>query len=95
MKFEWDSAKNEVNIKKHGIDFKEAESVFEDEMALIFFDDKHSFDEDRFIIIGISRKLRELTVCHCHRNGDDITRIISARRATKIETELYNRGMKP
>ena len=47
---------------------------------------------DRFIIIGISRRLRELLVCYCYRNGDDITRIISARRATKNESKLYERG---
>ena len=93
MRFEWDPAKNEINIKKHGVDFEEAETVFEDERAVTLFDDIHSSDEDRFIIIGISRKLREITVCHCHRNGDEITRIISARRATKSESELYNRGL--
>jgi len=93
LKFEWDPEKNEVNIKKHGISFEEAESVFEDEMAITIYDVKHSGDEDRFIIIGISRKLRELTVCHCCRNSDEAIRIISAWRATKKESELYERGI--
>ena len=93
MKFEWDPVKNETNIKKHGVDFAEAETVFEDEKAVTIFDAGHSSDEDRFIIIGISRKLRELTVCHCYRNGEEITRIISARRATNNETKLYERGL--
>jgi len=91
--FDWDSEKSKVNHKKHGVSFEEAESVFEDEQAVTIYDEKHSDDEDRFIIIGISSKLRELTVCHCCRNGDDIIRIISAWRATKKETELYERGL--
>ena len=93
MKFEWDPEKNEVNLKKHGVSFEEAESVFEDEQAITIYDEKHSGEEDRFIIIGINRKLRELTVCHCCRNGDEIIRIISAWRATKKEAELYERGL--
>ena len=93
MIFDWDSEKSKVNLKKHGVSFEEAESVFEDEQAVTIYDEKHSDDVDRFIIIGISSKLRELTVCHCCRNGDDIIRIISAWRATKKETELYERGL--
>ena len=92
MKFEWNPDKNEVNIKKHGVSFEEAETVFEDEMAVTIYDDDHSDEEDRFKIIGMSRKLRELTVCHCYRNGDNVTRIISARRVTKSESKLYERG---
>ena len=91
MKFDWDLDKNKSNIKKHGVDFEEAETVFQDEMALELFDDEHSEDEDRYIIIGISSKTRELMVCHCYRNGGDIVRIISARRATKNEIALYER----
>lgn len=93
MKFEWDPEKNVVNINKHGIDFEEAETVFEDERAVTMYDENHSEYEDRFKIIGISRKLRELTVCHCFRNGDEVTRIITARRATKKEAILYERGL--
>ena len=93
MRFEWDPDKNEINFKKHGVNFEEAETVFEDERAVTIYDDSHSESEDRFKIIGISRKLRELTVCHCYRNGDEVTRIISARRATKNESKLYERGL--
>ena len=93
MKFDWDLEKNEVNVRKHGVDFSEAETVFEDESAVTIYDQDHSDDEDRFKIIGMSRKLRELTVCHCFRNGDEVTRIISARRATKNESKLYERGL--
>ena len=79
MKVVWDPDKNDINIKKHGISFDEAETVFEDERAVTIYDESHSYDEERFRIIGMSRKLRELTVCYCCRNGDEITRIISAR----------------
>ena len=91
MKFDWNPDKNKSNIKKHGVDFGEAETEFQDEMALELFDDEHSDDEDRYIIIGISSKTRELMVCHCYRNGGNIIRIISARRATKTEIALYER----
>ncbi|MDR1704492.1 MAG: BrnT family toxin [Clostridiales bacterium] len=94
MKFQWDPVKSETNVKKHGVSFDEAETVFEDERAVTVYDDSHSGDEDRFNIIGISRKLRELMVCYCYRNGENITRIISARKATKRESAIYERGMK-
>ena len=93
MKFDWDPDKNETNFKKHGVYFSEAETVFEDERAVMIYDNKHTDDEDRFIIIGMSSRLRELTVCHCYRSVDEITRIISARRATKNEAILYERGL--
>ena len=66
MKFDWDPDKNDVNFKKHGVSFDEAETVFEDERAITIYDEDHSSDEGRFKIIGISRKLRELTVCYCY-----------------------------
>jgi len=91
LSFEWDPEKNKRNIKKHGVDFEEAKTVFQDEMAYEIFDEKHSDDEDRYIIIGLSSKTRELLVCHCYRNGGDIIRIFSARRATKPEIAIYER----
>ena len=93
MKFEWDEEKNNINLIKHGITFKEAETVFDDENAIVIYDEDHSADEERFIIIGIDLHYRELTVCHCCRgNDDDIIRLISARKATRIESDLYRRG---
>lgn len=91
MKFEWDPVKNKKNFKKHKVDFEEAKYVFRDEMALELYDEEHSEreHEDRYIIIGLSSKTRELYVCHCYRNGGDIVRIFSARRATKDEIQLY------
>jgi len=60
-------------------------------MALELFDEEHSEEEDRYIIIGLSSKTRELMVCHCYRNGGNVIRIFSARRATKTEITLYER----
>ena len=91
MKFDWNEEKNIKNVKKHGVAFEEAKTVFQDEMAYEIFDEKHSDDEDRYIIIGLSSKTRELLVCHCYRNGGDIVRIFSARRATKPEITIYER----
>jgi len=92
MKFEWDPDKNKKNNRKHRVDFSEAETVFEDDRAIEMFDEEHSDDEDRFIIIGLSTKERELMVCHCYRNGGEVVRIVSARKATRSEKELYERG---
>lgn len=65
IKFEWDSAKAELNLRKHGISFDEAKSVFYDEYARQFFDSEHSDDEDRFILLGMSTVGNLLIVCHC------------------------------
>ena len=89
MTFEWDENKNVINISKHGIDFDEASSIFYDEKAIMFDDPEHSDEEERFILIGMSQKLNVLTVCHCYRNRDDVIRIITARKATKTESEYY------
>ena len=92
--FDWDSDKNIANINKHGISFKETATVLFDEKAIEVDDIEHSQVEDRFIIIGKSRKLRLMVVCHCYRENDTIIRIISARKAAKGEAELYNEGDK-
>ena len=81
LRFEWDKRKEKANVKKHGISFNEARTVFYDENAIQFFDPDHSDNEDRFILLGISFKLRVLVVCHCFRESDTIIRIISARKA--------------
>jgi uncharacterized protein len=87
--FEWDDAKNRENKRKHGVSFEEAQAVFFDENAIRFFDPDHSADEDRFLMLGISIKLRVLVVCHCFRVDDSIIRIISARKANKKEAATY------
>ena len=94
IKFEWNSAKATANIKKHGVSFEEAQSVFYDEFAVQFFDDGHSSDEERFLLLGMSTGARLLLVCHCEREGGDVIRIISARNATKRESAFYG-GEKP
>ncbi|OHC64884.1 MAG: hypothetical protein A2045_04600 [Rhodocyclales bacterium GWA2_65_20] len=89
IKFEWDSAKATANIKKHGVPFEEAQSVFYDEFAVQFFDEEHSTSEERFLLLGMSTGGRLLLVCHCERKAGNIIRIISARRATKTESTFY------
>ena len=89
LRFEWDEKKNSENTRKHGVSFEEAQTVFLDENAVRFFDPDHSEDEDRFIMLGMSFKLRVLVVCHCYKENDEIIRIISARKADKRETEAY------
>ncbi len=91
MVFVWDDNKAEINLRKHGVSFEEASTVFEDYDALQIFDPDHSEDEDRFIMLGMSSALRLLVVCHCYRDSDEQIRIISARKATKNETSTYNR----
>ena len=89
IKFEWDENKNLINQKKHKISFEEAQTVFFDTEALIIDDPEHSLDEDRFIILGLSRKANLLVVCHCYRESDTTIRIISARKATSTESKQY------
>ena len=89
LSFEWDLRKNTSNRRKHGIAFEEAQTVFGDENALFMADPDHSMDEDRFILLGLSEKLRILVVCHCYRESDAVIRIISARRATRSEQIQY------
>ena len=90
MKFEWDPNKNKANILKHRISFEDAQTVFDDENAKYLYDDAHSSEEERFHIIGEDAHFRELAVCHCYRGEDsEIIRIISARKATKLEIDYY------
>ncbi len=90
LRFEWDENKNRINQEKHGISFAEAQTVFYDEEALLIDDPEHSETEERFIILGISRKANLLVVCHCYRGADSVIRLISARRATRTETRQYH-----
>ncbi|WP_250655126.1 BrnT family toxin [Alkalimarinus coralli] len=93
IKFEWDEAKAKFNIKKHGINFEEAKSVFFDEYAIQFYDDESSqLEEDRFLMLGTSNEANVLLVCHCEREDGETIRIISARKATKSERKYYEGG---
>ena len=91
--YEWDPAKNAQNSIKHGVSFEEAITVFDDVRALLIFDRNHSDDEERFIIIGASEKMRVLYVCHCYRQPGERIRLISARKATETERVLYEKGL--
>jgi len=86
--FEWDTNKNVSNKMKHGVSFDEAKTIFTDPFARLIHDPEHSENEDRFILLGTSIHSRLLVVCHCVRNIDSI-RIISARKADKIERNIY------
>ena len=88
LKFEWDSDKSISNIKKHGVSFDEAKTVFTDEYARLIGDPDHSQDEDRFLLLGTSIESNLLVVCHCIREAESI-RIISARKAGKQERKVY------
>lgn len=84
--FEWDEKKHSSNKKKHGISFEEGQTVFVDENALLIHDPDHSDEEERFIILGLSARLR---VCHSYRKNQTSIRIISARKATRPEQKQY------
>ncbi|MFK5976241.1 MAG: BrnT family toxin [Sulfurovum sp.] len=92
MKFEWDKNKEAINIQKHGITFEQAVYVFADQFALNRFDDEHSEDEDRWVLLGKSLNETLLLVVHTFvsNDGTEFARIISARKATKNEKEMYN-----
>ncbi len=91
MKFEWDKKKEKINIQKHGVAFEQASYVFADQFALNQFDDEHSEDEDRWVLLGKSLNETLLLVVHTFRNNDGIefVRIISARKATKKKKQTY------
>jgi hypothetical protein len=95
VKFTWDPKKAAANVAKHGVDFREAATVFDDPLSVTFPDPDHSDREQRFLIIGVSALSRTLVVSHTE-SGDTI-RIISARMATRGERKFYeedepNRG---
>jgi uncharacterized DUF497 family protein len=92
LRFDWDQSKNRANVKKHGVCFEEARTAFYDENALQYADPDHSEDEDRFILLAVSVKLRALVVCHCFRESETVIRIISARKADREEQRDYGRA---
>ena len=89
LRFVWDPAKAAANQRKHGVSFRETQSIFADDNALFLSDPDHSAHEERYLLPGLSVRLRILTVVHrVERDGDTI-RLISARKATKREQQLY------
>jgi uncharacterized DUF497 family protein len=89
IEFAWDRQKARSNLVKHGISFEEARTVFMDEKARLIDDPDHSGDEDRFVLLGYSYQARCLIVSHCYRESSAVIRLISARRATAQEEEVY------
>ena len=88
-RFEWEPRKATANLKKHGITFEEAKSVFYDDHAKLLDDPDHSDKEERFVLLGLSHTLRVLLVCHCYRSEGNVIRIISTRKATTKESKDY------
>jgi hypothetical protein len=89
LEFEWNDGKAAANRRKHGVSFEEASTVFSDENALFQADPDHSFEENRFILLGLSASLRVLVVGHTYRRDGDTIRLIWARRADRQEREEY------
>lgn len=87
--FSWDDRKDHANQRKHGVSFEEAVTAFADENARLKHDPDHSTEEDRFILLGFSAKLRLLVVAHAYRQSETEIRIISARKATGTERKQY------
>ena len=90
MRFEWDASKAAANLRKHGVSFPEAASVFFDPLSATGDDPDHSLDERRFVTFGMSSSGRLLVVAH--REHGDAIRIITARHATRAERTLYEEG---
>jgi len=88
MHFEWDEQKNQVNIRKHGLDFADALAVFAG-VTFTFEDDRFDYEEQRFITLGM---LAGKVIVIAHTERDDKVRIISMRKATKYEQKLYFQG---
>jgi uncharacterized protein len=93
LRFDWDERKNKRNRTKHGVWFEEAQSVFSDPHARLFYDPEHSEGEDRFILLGVSSAARTLVVIHCYGESDSAIRIISARKATRKEVRFYEEAI--
>ena len=89
--FEWDEAKNKSNDQKHGYSFEDAAKIF-DGPTLDRLDDRFDYGEERYLSVGVANGITLLTVCHTDRFGT--IRLISARRATKIERKAYDKQVR-
>ena len=90
LTFEWDENKSKRNLKKHGVDFEEAKTIFNDPFAITIDDPDHSVVEERYLDIGLSSKGRMLVVWYTERN--DNIRIIGCRKAIRSERKIYEKG---
>ncbi|ARE80324.1 BrnT family toxin [Campylobacter helveticus] len=93
MKFEWDEEKNKTNQIKYGISFDVAREIFDDPFTLSFLDERFNYLEERWISIGQSKNDKIIVVAHLFYNekGEEIIRIISARKATQKERKAYEK----
>ena len=93
MKYEWDKEKNKLNQQKHGISFEEAKEVFDDALQISKLDKKFSYFEERWITVGSTSKHKVLVVANLFFTdyGEEIIRIVSARKANKQERNSYER----
>ena len=92
IRFAWDPAKASANLRKHGVSFEEAETVFADDNALLLDDPGHSVDEERAILLGLSARLRVVVVCHTLRDDGRTIRIISGRKGPGASgTSIWNK----
>ena len=89
IRFDWDPSKAHENLLKHRITFSEAQTIFFDEHGILIHDPDHSDQEDRYLLMGISAKLRLLVVSHAYRENDRVIRLISARLADASERQQY------
>ena len=89
LRFAWDKSKSKANQKKHRVSFEEAQSVFFDDQAIEYYDPDHSESEERFLMLGVSNRVRVLVVSYTSRKGGTEIRLISARKATKKEQKTY------
>lgn len=87
LRFVWDPRKAAANVRKHGVGFQEATTVFDDTLSVTIPDPDHSEDEQRFLLLGLSSRRRLLVVAHTER--EESIRIISARRANRRERRTY------
>jgi hypothetical protein len=90
MRFEWDPKKAATNLKKHGVTFQEAATVFGDPLAITFQDPDHSGEEERQMTFGLSIQKRLIVVAHTERK--DQTRIMRARLMDRKERVIYEEG---
>jgi uncharacterized DUF497 family protein len=93
MKFEWNETKNRLNQEKHGISFEEAKEVFDDALQISKLDHRFNYFEERWITLGATQKEKLLVVANLYfsEEGEEIIRIISARRATNNERNIYEK----
>ena len=93
MKIEWDEKKSSINVQKHGVSFEDAKEVFDDPLQISKLDHRYNYFEERWITLGSTKKEQILVVANLFFSdeGEEIIRIISARKANKLERNQYDK----